>query len=82
MSGGGRVNEHIPPPVYLYGILGYKGKLCMFGGMTRNERLHPTELRTKDHLQDGATCKQYGPIEDKYWTNKYTLNLIQLKVTH
>jgi len=66
-------NEHIPPPLYLCGTLGYKGKLCVFGGMTRKERSHPsgTDKRTKHHLQDGATCKQYGPIKDKYWTNEY-----------
>ena len=68
-------NEHIPPPLYLCGTLGYKGKLCVFGGMTREERLCPigTEPRKRKHLQNGASCKPYGPImiNDKYWTNEY-----------
>ena len=66
-------NVHIPPPLYLCGTLGYKGKLCIFAGMIRHERWKPTgnEMRTKDHLQDGADCKQYGPIKDKFWTNEY-----------
>ena len=66
-------NEHIPPPLYLCGTLGYKGKVCVFAGMTRQKRLEPesNESRTKDHIQDGADCKQYGPIEDKFWTNEY-----------
>ena len=33
-------NEHIPPPLYLYGTLGYMGKLCALGGMNRNERVY------------------------------------------
>ena len=66
-------NVHIPPPLYLCGTLGYRGKLCVFAGMTRQERLKLTgnKKRTKDHLQDGAECEQYGPIKDKFWTNEY-----------
>lgn len=66
-------NVHIPPPLYLCGVLGYKGKLCVFAGMTRYERLklEDNERRTMNHIQDGAACKQYGPIKDKFWTNEY-----------
>ena len=41
--------------------------------MTWQERLQLTgnKKRTKDHLQDGAECKQYEPIKDKFWTSEY-----------
>jgi len=66
-------NAHIPPPLYLCGILSYDGKLCVFGGMTRTLRvpLNEGETRTQDHLQNGADCHQYGSIPDKFWTNEY-----------
>ncbi|XP_065887597.1 kelch domain-containing protein 2-like [Dysidea avara] len=66
-------NAHIPPPLYLCGVMSYDGKLCVFGGMTRNLRQPPgnEEPRTAAHLQDGAGCHQYGSIPDKFWTNEY-----------
>ena len=64
---------HVPPLLCLCEALGYRGKLCVFAGMTRQERLKLTgnKKRTNDHLQDGAECKQYQPIKDKFWTNEY-----------
>ena len=52
---------------------GTGGKLCVFAGMTWQERLKLTgnKKRTNDHLQDGAECKQYEPIKDKFWNNEY-----------
>jgi len=66
-------NEHIPPPLYLCGILSYDRKLCVFGGMTRTLRQPPDDgqTRTAAHLQDGAECLRYGNVSDKFWTNEY-----------
>ena len=66
-------NIHVPPPLYLCATLSYNGRLCVFGGMIRKERLQPGdgEDRTASHLQEGAVCQQYGSVNDKFWTNEY-----------
>ena len=65
---------HVPPLLCLCEASGYRGtELCVLAGMTWQERLKLTgnKKRTKDHPQDGAECKQYEPIKDKFWTNEY-----------
>ena len=64
---------HIPPPLYLCGVLGYDGKLCVFGGSTRTLRRTPDdgEARTAAHLQEGAECHPHQVHSDRFLTNEY-----------
>ncbi|XP_065887505.1 kelch domain-containing protein 1-like isoform X2 [Dysidea avara] len=66
-------NVHIPPPLYLCGMLSYDEKLCVFGGSTRTLRQPPEngETRTAAHLQEGAEGHQHQVVSDRFLTNEY-----------